>query len=84
MLYREEAWRSVWRLCGECLVKKNFNTTGPCNPDKHFILPAQDRCKGLVELIEQEQYFVIHAARQSGKTTLLLDLAEQLNDSGEH
>ncbi|WP_146066378.1 P-loop NTPase family protein [Candidatus Venteria ishoeyi] len=33
-------------------------------------------------LIERGDYFVIHAARQSGKTTLLMDLVKQLNDSG--
>jgi len=48
------------------------------------MLPAQGRCKGLKKLIDQEQYFVIHAARQTGKTTLLLDLALQLNDSGDY
>ena len=48
------------------------------------MLPAQERCTGLLNLIEREQYFVIHAARQSGKTTLLLDLVQQLNDSGEY
>jgi hypothetical protein len=37
-----------------------------------------------MDLIRQKQYFVIHAARQSGKTTLLLELAQQLNDSEEY
>ncbi|MCP4696456.1 MAG: ATP-binding protein, partial [Gammaproteobacteria bacterium] len=48
------------------------------------MLPAQERCQGLLNLIEREQYFVIHAARQSGKTTLLLDLVQQLNESGDY
>jgi hypothetical protein len=65
-------------------MKKYFNTAGPCNPNKHYILSSQNRCKGIMDLIEQEQYFVIHAAPQSGKTTLLLELAEQLNNSGEY
>lgn len=65
-------------------MQKFFNIAGPCYPDKHYMLPAQERCQGLAELIAQEQYFVIHAARQSGKTTLLLDLAEQLNDEGQY
>ncbi len=65
-------------------MKKIFNTTGPCYPEKHYMLPAQERCQGLLNLIEQEQYFVIHAARQSGKTTLLLDLVQQLNHSGDY
>ncbi len=65
-------------------MKKYFNTSGPCHPNKHYMLPAQERCRGLLSLIEREQYFVIHAARQSGKTTLLLDLVRQLNDSGDY
>ncbi len=65
-------------------MKKFFNTTGPCLPNKHYMLPAQDRCQGVMDLIEKEQHFVIHAARQTGKTTLLLDLVQQLNASGDY
>ncbi len=65
-------------------MKKFFNIAGPCHPNKHYMLPTQERCQGLLELIEQEQYFVIHAARQTGKTTLLLELAKQLNESGDY
>ncbi len=65
-------------------MKKYFNTSGPCWPNKHYMLPAQERCRGLLDLIEREQYFVIHAARQTGKTTLLMDLVQQLNESGDY
>jgi len=65
-------------------MKKTFNITGPCYPDEHYMLPAQARCTGLNQLIDQKQYFVIHAARQSGKTTLLLELAEQLETVGDY
>ena len=65
-------------------MEKYFNTAGPCQPNQHFMLPAQERCQGLLKLIERSQYFVIHAARQTGKTTLLLDLVQQLNDSGDY
>ncbi len=47
------------------------------------MLPAQERCRGIARLIEQKQYFVIHAARQTGKTTLLLELEADLNTQGE-
>ncbi len=63
-------------------MKRYFNTAGPCVPAKHYMIPTDRRCKGLDALIEQEQYFVIHAARQSGKTTLLNELAGQLNARG--
>lgn len=65
-------------------MSKHFNTAGPCFPDEHYMLPAQERCRGLMEIIDQKHYFVLHAARQSGKTTLLLDLVKQLNDSGKY
>ncbi len=66
-------------------MQKFFNIAGPCHPDQHYMLPAQARCQGaLLNLIEEAQYFVIHAARQTGKTTLLLDLAKQLNASGNY
>jgi AAA+ ATPase superfamily predicted ATPase len=36
------------------------------------------------QLIDQKQYFVIHAARQSGKTTYLQDLARRLNATNKY
>jgi len=65
-------------------MQKFFNISGPCNPDDHYMLPTQERCQGLLELIDHKQYFVIHAARQSGKTTLLLDLTQQVNAAGQY
>jgi hypothetical protein len=65
-------------------MRKTFNIAGPCNSDEHYMLPAQERCTGLIDLIDQKQYFVIHAARQSGKTTLLLELTQQLNEEGNY
>jgi len=38
----------------------------------------------LMKLIGSNQYFIIHAARQSGKTTLLQELVRQINARGEH
>jgi len=65
-------------------MKKTFNIAGPCRPDEHYMLPTLERCQGILNLIEHKQYFVIHAARQSGKTTLLLELAQQLNEAGKY
>ncbi|MDR1223052.1 MAG: AAA-like domain-containing protein [Tannerella sp.] len=61
-----------------------FNTAGPCNRAKHYMIEASTRLKGVEQLIDMEQYFVIHAARQSGKTTYLNDLAARLNASGKY
>jgi len=62
-----------------------FNIAGPCIPGKHYILdPMRGIGDDLMALIDGEQYFLIHAARQSGKTTLLQALARQLNMGGEY
>jgi hypothetical protein len=46
--------------------------------------PLRNIGKELVNLIERENYFVLHAARQSGKTTLLLELADKINADGKY
>jgi hypothetical protein len=37
----------------------------------------------LMSLIDAKQYFVLHAARQSGKTTLLFELVDRINAKGD-
>ena len=64
-------------------MEKFFNTAGPCNPARHYMLPATERLPEIAHLIAREQYFAIHAARQSGKTTLLKGLVRDINASGE-
>ncbi len=61
-----------------------FNTAGPCRADIHYMLPAIRRIPNLERLIAQENYFVIHAPRQIGKTTAMLSLAQQLTTSGKY
>ena len=65
-------------------MPKWFNTAGPCRPDKHYMLPAIARLPPLDRLIAQESYFVIHAPRQTGKTTTMLSLAQQLTAQGDY
>jgi hypothetical protein len=48
------------------------------------MIEASTRLKGVEQLIDMEQYFVIHAARQSGKTTYLQDLTDRLNALGKY
>ena len=65
-------------------MKKFFNTTGPCDPEKHYMVDPLSRCQNLRGLIDQESYFVIHAPRQSRKTTLLESLAQKLTAEGQY
>ena len=64
-------------------MEKCFNIAGPCFPDEHYMLPALERLPGIMRIVEQRSYFVLHAARQSGKTTALLALVEDINEKGD-
>ena len=64
-------------------MDKYFNVAGPCFPAKHYMLPALDRMPEIRRLVEQETYFVIHAPRQTGKTTTVKSLAREINAKGE-
>ena len=64
-------------------MERFFNIAGPCNPAKHYMLSATARLPDIVSLIRKEQYFVIHAQRQCGKTTAMLALRNEINDGGE-
>ncbi len=65
-------------------MSRFFNTTGPCVPGEHYMLPASVRCKGVFDLFKRRQYVVIHAARQAGKITLLAALAKKLNAGADY
>jgi len=61
-----------------------FNVAGPCKPDIHYMLPATARLPDVLRLIAQQSYFVLHAPRQTGKTTAMLALAQELTASGRY
>lgn len=48
------------------------------------MLPPERRLPQLDQLIERELFFVVHAPRQSGKTTALRTLAHRLTAAGSH
>jgi type II secretory pathway predicted ATPase ExeA len=62
-----------------------FNTTGPCFPWDHYMLPPADRLIGaqLDRYINDNLYWVLHAPRQTGKTTFLIDWMQKINSCGE-
>jgi type II secretory pathway predicted ATPase ExeA len=61
-----------------------FNTAGPCKADIHYMLPTGDRLPSLTRLIAQQNYFVIHAPRQTGKTTAIFALAQSLEENFQY
>ncbi len=63
-----------------------FNTAGPAVSEKHYCLNPLKRfdLEEILSLIEQEKYFILHAPRQTGKTTCLLALMDYLNREGKY
>ncbi|MBI5479580.1 MAG: ATP-binding protein, partial [Deltaproteobacteria bacterium] len=61
---------------------KEFNTAGPCNPERHYMVPAEPRLPTARGLVARHLYFVVHAPRQTGKTTTLRALARSLAAEG--
>ena len=60
---------------------RKFNTSGPVVPSKHYSIPPLERIDlvSVLSLIHDEKYFILHAPRQSGKTSTLLALRDRLN-----
>lgn len=60
-----------------------FNTAGPCQPNIHYTLDPLARLSATRALIEEQKYFILHAPRQTGKTTVMMALAKTLNEEGK-
>ena len=65
---------------------RKFNTEGPVVAERHYCIPPLSRVDldEILELIADMRYFVLHAPRQTGKTSVLLALQDRLNASGEY
>ena len=63
-----------------------FNTEGPIVPAEHYHIPPLERVglDAILTLIDRKKYFVLHAPRQTGKTSALKALANLLNDSDKY
>ncbi len=61
-----------------------FNTEGEVIPEDHYCIPPLERVDldEIVTLIERKKYFILHAPRQTGKTSVLAALADYLNATG--
>ena len=60
---------------------RRFNTAGPVRAGDHYRVPPLERSDlpVVLDLIRSKAYFVLHAPRQTGKTTALLALRDLLN-----
>ena len=61
-------------------MRKEFNITGSCNPQWHYMVDTRKRFVAIEELIERGKYFTINRARQYGKTTTLNMIWRRLSE----
>lgn len=67
-------------------MEKFFNTAGPVNQPEHYKIDPLHRwdLDAVLTLIAQRKYFILHAPRQTGKTSSLLALADYLNARSDY
>lgn len=67
-------------------MERFFNTTGPVDAGDHYHINPLARIdlNVILSLINQKKYFVLHAPRQTGKTSLLIALMNYLNKQGKY
>jgi predicted AAA+ superfamily ATPase len=63
---------------------RQFNTAGPSIMQDHYSNDPLKRINlpEMLKLIADKRYFVLHAPRQTGKTTCLYSLMRYLNSEG--
>jgi len=61
-----------------------FNTSGPCDPSKHYTVMREALLATGKRMVEQGRYFTIFAPRQSGKTTYFRLLSERIAEDGHY
>ena len=71
-------------VCCYTFDMKFFNTAGPVNLDCHYKIDPLSRwdMEEILNLIDQNKYFLLHAPRQTGKTSCMLALWDYLNAEG--
>ncbi|MDE6363966.1 MAG: ATP-binding protein [Lachnospiraceae bacterium] len=63
-------------------MRRRFNITGSCSPERHYMVRLDERLKKIKEdYVEDGSYFVINRGRQYGKTTTLRSLKKYLSEA---
>ena len=67
-------------------MERFFNTAGPNRPAEQYTIDPLSRfdLDDVLMLIRQKKYFVLHAPRQTGKTSCMLALRDYLNQHGDY
>ncbi len=62
-------------------MAKQFNVTGLCVPEKHYMVDMAKRIDQIRKMVDAGAYFTINRARQYGKTTTLAALGRTLDET---
>jgi len=67
-------------------MDKFFNTAGPIIPKDHYYISSMSRIDWdeVEMLIRSKKFFLLHAPRQTGKTSAMLEIMEKLNCDGKY
>ncbi len=67
-------------------MERFFNTAGPNRPKEQYTIDPLSRfdLDDILMFIRQKKYFVLHAPRQTGKTSCMLALRDYLNSHGDY
>ncbi len=67
-------------------MEKFFTTAGPIKPDLNYYIPSSERMdwQEIWTLIDSQKYFLLHAPRQTGKTSALLEMMQALNEENKY
>lgn len=67
-------------------MERFFNTAGPQIPEDNYTIDPLSRFNldDILTLIRQKRYFVLHAPRQTGKTSCMLALRDYLNSQDDY
>ncbi len=65
-------------------MEKEFNVTGTCIPEIHYMVDISDKLEKVIKLIDKGKYFIINRPRQYGKTTALFMLEKNLTQNEEY
>lgn len=61
-------------------MRRKFNITGSCNPERHYMVDSKKRFEAVENLIDAGEYLTINRARQYGKTTTLYMIWRRLSE----
>src|SRR6056297_2585355 len=67
-------------------MEKFFNTAGPVRAENNYMIDPLKRINKdeIMTLVDKWRYFILHAPRQTGKTSSLLALQDYINKQGHY